>query len=236
MAEWVTRIDWAIQRISEGVITGEFAPGQRLKAQDLAAEWEVSATPVREALQRLTTMGLVQAVPNRGVRVAPIVVEELREVYSLRLLLEPLALRVSLENRDEAWESKVRETYEALRRHLEDGPADLIAFERAHGAFHDALLENSGSVWLARITDMLGAHSVRYRLLSLGPRGGQAEVLAEHEGLYEACMSGDVDDAVARLFAHIRLTVDSISDSDEGDRLASLIDAAGGQVHAGLAR
>jgi DNA-binding GntR family transcriptional regulator len=233
VSEWPTRFEGAEERIFEGVLTGEFAPGQRLKAQDLAAGWGISPTPIREALQRLAAIGFLEAIPNRGVRVAPIAAGELREVYSLRLLLEPFALRASLENRDQAWEESVRSTMAELRAVLVERPNDPIGFERAHAAFHRALLSRCESASMLRIIDLLGTHSSRYRLRSLGPRGGTGEVVAEHQGLLEACLDDDIDEAVARLFAHLKLTVDSISDDGEGERLAGLFDRAGRREHLG---
>jgi GntR family transcriptional regulator, carbon starvation induced regulator len=227
----VTRVDWAIRRLSDGVLRGEYQPGQRLKAQDLATDWNISPTPVREALQRMATMGLVEAVPNRGMRVAGIRVDEMREVYSLRLLLEPFALRLSLERVDSEWERDVRATFASLEHQLSEEPADFVAFERVHSAFHAALLSRADSTWLMRIIEMLGVHSVRYRLLSLGPRGGAAEVLEEHRGLCTACVDGDIDRAVEALFNHIRLTVEALTGGEESDRLTTLIANAGHLVH-----
>ncbi|MEA2290837.1 MAG: GntR family transcriptional regulator, carbon starvation induced regulator [Solirubrobacteraceae bacterium] len=231
MDEPVTRVDWAIARLSDGILTGALAPGQRLKAPELAERWSLSPTPVREALQRLAAIGLVETIANRGARVAPVVEQEMREVYSLRLLLEPLALRSSLERRDDAWRAGVGRAFDALRAELEPGRPDLLAFERTHGAFHDALLAGCDSTWLMRIIHMLGTHSVRYRLLSLGPRGGPAEVLAEHWGLYDACLGDDVDDAVRRLFEHIRRTVEAVTDASHADEVVELMGTAGRHIH-----
>jgi GntR family carbon starvation induced transcriptional regulator len=222
-------------RLSEAIVTGEFVPGEKLKAPELAERWSLSPTPVREALQRLAGIGFVEMTPQRGARVAPLVEQDMRELYSLRLLLEPLALRESLRHRDEdAWAGRLDQAFAALRAHLEAGAHDVVAFESAHGEFHEALLAGCESTWLMRIVRMLGSHSVRYRLLSLGPRGGSQEVLAEHQGLYDVCTSGDVDDAVGRLFAHIRLTVESITDAEHADEVVALIDAAGQHLHAEL--
>jgi GntR family carbon starvation induced transcriptional regulator len=230
--EWVTRIDWAMHRLSEGVLRGEFSPGQKLKAQDLAAAWKISPTPVREALQRMASMGLVEAVPNRGMRVAAIVPDEMREVYSLRLLLEPFALRLSLENRDAEWEAEVAASFAALEHQLTTEAADLVAFERVHADFHNSLLSRATSTWLMRIIEMLGVHSVRYRLLSLGPRGGASWVMEEHRGLYVACMNGDIDGAVQALYSHIHLTVTALTGSEEVDRLTTLFIEASQLLHA----
>ncbi len=230
--EPLTRIDWAVQQISDAVLTGQFVPGQKLKASELAEQWSMSPTPVREALQRFITTGLVEAVPNRGLRVTPISLEEMREVYSLRLLLEPLTLRMSLENCDDAWRGELERAYRALESELESYGSNLLAFERVHADFHMSLLSRSDSTWLMRIADMLGAHSMRYRLLSLGPRGYKTDLLEEHRALLEACLSEDIDEAVSRLFDHIRRTVEIVADREEGDRVTALIDAAGHLLHA----
>lgn len=230
-----THIDWAVQQISDAVLTGRFVPGQKLKAADLAREWNISPTPVREALQRFTATGLIEALPNRGLRVAQISTEEMREVYSLRLLLEPLALRMSLENRDDSWREEISRAYAALESELEAYGSDLLAFERVHTEFHLSLLSRSDSAWLMRISDMLGTHSMRYRLLSLGPRGYSTDLLLEHRALLDACLSDDIDEAVTCLFEHIRRTVVIVADPIEGDRLTRLIDAAGDLLHSGAA-
>jgi GntR family transcriptional regulator, carbon starvation induced regulator len=229
--EPVTRVDWALRRLSEEILTGELAPGQRLKAPELAERWSVSPTPVREALQRLAGIGLVETIANRGARVAPVVEQEMREVYSLRLLLEPLALRSSLARRDAGWQAEAGRAFDALRIELERGMPDLPEFERVHAAFHEALLARCDSTWLLRIIEMLGTHSVRYRLLSLGRRGGTAEVLAEHWGLYDACLADDVDEAVAQLFRHILRTVEAVADDTAADEVVALIGTAGRRIH-----
>ena len=226
-----TRSDWAMARLSDGIITGALAPGQRLRAAALAEEWGLSQTPVREALQRLSGIGLVEATPNRGVRVAPVVQDEMGDVYSLRLLLEPFALRLSLERRDAAWRYELHRSFEALEATLAGNMSDLPAFERVHTQFHETLLARCDSTWLMRLSRMLSTHSARYRLLSLGPRGGPSEVLQEHRDLCQACLGDDIDDAVERLFHHIRRTVEVVASASATPTLIERIDAAAHLLH-----
>jgi GntR family transcriptional regulator, carbon starvation induced regulator len=219
----ITRNEWVAARLREGILSGELAPGIRLKADALAERWSVSPTPVRESLQRLAADGLVDLEPGRGAHVAELSVKEMVEIYSIRLMLEPFALRLSLERRTPEWEAGVRAAYAALRDELEAGVPDLFRFEEIHGNLHEALIARCNSPWLLRLYRTLNDQSVRYRLLSIGPRGGAAEVLDEHERLVEECLGGgSVDEAVHSLFAHIRLTVDALlpqlSASDADDR------------------
>ena len=231
MAVISTRTDWILQELSERILTGGFAPGERLKAQELAAEWNVSPTPVREALQRLAVTGLVQALPNRGMRVAPVDEAEVREVYSLRLLLEPFALRASMEAGDAAWAEAVGTAFDRLEAAIRDRSHDLVAFEVAHAAFHEALLSRAQSVWLRRIVGSLRVHSTRHRLMSLVPRGGWDEVLVEHRRLCRVCVGGEIDAAVAELFTHIKQTVDAVAAGGSPHGIADHIDVAGRLAH-----
>src|SRR5690349_17528608 len=76
-----TRSEWALERLRTAILQGELAPGERLRANDLAERWDVSATPLREALQRLASDGLVAMEPQRDARVATPSVREAAEIY-----------------------------------------------------------------------------------------------------------------------------------------------------------
>ena len=91
-----TRSDWVYERLKHAIISSELQPGTRLVAAELAQRWALSPTPLREAFQRLEGLGLVELSSQRGARVAPISVAEAEEIYELRLLLDPWALRRSL--------------------------------------------------------------------------------------------------------------------------------------------
>lgn len=232
----ITRNEWVAARLREAILSGELEPGVRLKADDLAARWSVSPTPVRESLQRLARDGLVDLEPGRGARVAELSTRQMVEIYSIRLLLEPFALRLSLERRTPEWELEVRAALADLRQELEAGVPDLFRFEEVHRNLHETLIARCNSTWLLRLYRTLNDQSVRYRLLSIGPRGGAAEVLDEHERLVADCLGGDaVDRAVRSLFAHIRRTVDALlpelgaedPEQEEARRLGDVLIAAG---------
>jgi DNA-binding GntR family transcriptional regulator len=201
-----TRADWVDRRLTEAILTGELAPGERLVAATLATRWSVSATPLREAFQRLAAQGLVEIAAQRGARVAPASERDAAEIYELRLLLEPRALRDSLEHSDDAH----REQIDAAYQRFVNPPrgADLLAVVDAHRDFHAALLARCRSQWLLRFVEQLAEHSQRYQLLSLGQRDGHHDVEAEHQSLRDAVSAGDVEDAVAQLEAHLQHTLD----------------------------
>jgi GntR family transcriptional regulator, carbon starvation induced regulator len=191
--------------IIEGVIT----PGQRLRAADLTARYGVSATPLREALQRLAAQNLVEIDPRLGATVAHISRTDLRDIYWLRELLEGLALERSIERGDEAWERRVTESWERFKAHgnkQQTGTAeDALAWSDAHRAFHEALFAACDSPWLLRFVGTLYDHSERYRMLSV--RSRLRDTLEEHAGIYEPAVARNAPEAVAWLRRHLSNTV-----------------------------
>ncbi|HVH52101.1 MAG TPA: GntR family transcriptional regulator, partial [Gaiellaceae bacterium] len=90
-----TKADDIALVIEEAIVSGELAPGTVLRQEQLSEQFNVSRTPVREALRRLAALGLVSFVPNRGVRVRTISREDLHEAFMVRAELESLATEVA---------------------------------------------------------------------------------------------------------------------------------------------
>ena len=206
----MSRTEWVVERLRQAILSGELSPGERLSSSELARRWSVSATPLREALQRLAADGLVEYASQRGARVSEVSLRDVREVYELRLILEPMALERSLQRADEDWLRSVEEAYTKLRVEVEGGLEDMMIFERINRDFHEALLSRCDSVWLLRVVCMLSDHCVRYRSLSWWPRGGGEEVVREHKDIYETCVAGQIEHAVELVREHLRRTRDAI--------------------------
>lgn len=215
-----TRSDWALRRLRTAILTGEFPPGTKLRAEELAERWQVSPTPLREAFQRLGGARLVEVSPQRGVRVAGFTLDDAADLYALRLRLEPRALGESLEHSDDAHRVAIAAAYERLQtaRSLEAGT-------QAHLDFHATLLERCPSAWTRRMIGVLAEHAQRYVLLGAQKFRRGPGPAAEHELLRDAALAGDVGLAVSTLEEHLRGTLDSVraalaaSDTaDESDR------------------
>ena len=200
-----TRSDWALRRLRTAILTGEFPPGTKLRAEELAERWQLSPTPLREAFQRLGGARLVDVSPQRGVRVAEFTLEDAADLYALRLRLEPPALRQSLRKSDDAHRRQIADAFGRLdrARSLEDGI-------EAHLDFHAALLARCPSAWTKRIIGVLAEHAQRYVLLGAQRfRIGRGPA-AEHAALRDAALAGDVERAVSILDEHLRGTLDSV--------------------------
>ncbi len=184
------------------IIEGVFAPGQRLRPAELAKRYKVSATPLREALQRLAAQSLVEIDPRMGVSVARISQTDLRDISWLRGILEGLALERAIDRGDEDWETALRERYATLKAQGEDDP---IPWSAAHRGFHEALFSTCGSPWLLRVLDTLYDHSERYRMVSF--QRGTQDALREHHDIYTATVERNKAVAVEAVRRHIEGTV-----------------------------
>jgi DNA-binding GntR family transcriptional regulator len=156
-----TKADEIAYALEEAIVSGEIEPGSILRQESLSERYAVSRTPVREALRRLAALGLVQFVPNRGVRVRTLSREELREAFLVRAELESLATALAVPNFDadglaelEAAEQHFAELTSTLRASAREGSADsrlVGAWVRANHAFHDVIYARAGAPYVVRL-------------------------------------------------------------------------------------
>lgn len=218
-----TLADKAFVALHEAIVTGILDPGQRLPIEDLAATFDMSPMPIREAVRRLHSVGLVENVPHRGARVTELSMEDLSEVYEARLALEPTAIRRAAERFTD--EDK-RVAREALERHVAAYKRPAITeIWLAHTDFHFALYRAAGSRWLLVLIKPLWESSERYRFAappevrrSLGRRK------TEHERILEACIRHAPDEAARELHNHLARTANAIAHSMGGGDLFALED------------
>jgi len=210
--EPATRADWVDRKLREAILSGEFVPGQRLQTADLGRRWSVSPTPLREAFQRLAVDGLLDIVPQRGARVSAISIEDAIEVHELRAVLEPLALRSSMDHVDDDWLASLDESLTELTAELRRPHPDRGAVEAAHRNYHQILLSRCSSAWMMKILDLLNTHVIRYWTLTAPPRRDTDAVVSEHERIHSFVTSGKVDVAAAELGAHLQHALHSVAE------------------------
>jgi DNA-binding GntR family transcriptional regulator len=161
MATVGTKADDIALALEEQIVSGEIAPGTVLRQEHISEQYNVSRTPVREALRRLAALGLVSFVPNRGVRVRTLSQEELREAFLVRAELESLATELAVPRIDEAGlaaldeaEQRFAELTLELRRRAREGTQDgaLVAnWVHANHAFHDVIYEAAAAPYVERL-------------------------------------------------------------------------------------
>jgi len=205
-----TRADWAHKRLKGAILSGELAPGVKLVADELAQRWAVSATPLREAFQRLGGHGLVELTSQRGARVAPFSLDEAADLYELRLVLEPRALRESVAAGDDAHRSRILAAHARLEAALAAEPVDPVEVSEAHLDFHAALVERCPSAWKRRLVSLLADHAQRYQLLGAHRHRRGADPQREHEALRDAALRGQAERAETLLERHLAATLQAV--------------------------
>ena len=174
--------DGAYEVLLDAIVDGTLAPGSRIRDGELAAQLQTSRMPVREALKRLEAEGLVETIPNRETRVAPIRAERAAQAFPVVAALQALATRLGVPalsaDDDERMESLDRERERALRK------GDVIAAIELDDAFHGVVLAAARNDELARALDRLMPQIRRLdvlhfsRLAREGAGRDHAEVLA----------------------------------------------------------
>lgn len=138
-----TESERVYEAITELIREKRFEAGQPLREAAIAAELEVSRTPVREALRRLASEGTVEITPNRGATLVNFSQEDIADIWSLRGLLEPHAARLAAERATPEHLERLNALYEEMQRMLEAG--DLDAITDLNNAFHAEIVEAGGS-------------------------------------------------------------------------------------------
>jgi DNA-binding GntR family transcriptional regulator len=131
-AGYEPRAEEIARRLREAIHEGRLEPGQRVRQEAVANEYGVSRLPVREALRRLETEGLVVIMPHSGARVASLNFAECEEIYKIRERLEPLALAESIRHSTEGQIERAFALLEELERHRDDPTGYIDADRRLH--------------------------------------------------------------------------------------------------------
>jgi DNA-binding GntR family transcriptional regulator len=208
----------AYARLREDILAGELLPLSKLHISNLRQRYETSVGPIREALSRLSGEGLVNKRGQRGHWVAPVSLEEMRDVTRLRVMLETDALRESIRGGDLEWEAQIVGAMHRLKSvHSASWPdpkALARAVEKENRDFHMALISRCPSRWQLRFISTLYDQTARYRRLSVLRQPEQVDPKQEgHRQIMEAALARDADAACDSLTVHIEAATESITNA-----------------------
>jgi DNA-binding GntR family transcriptional regulator len=201
------------RRLRQGIIKAEFAPGSKLKIRALCDHFGVGLSPMREALSRLSSEGLVRQSDQRGFSVTDISESDLQDLINARCWLNELGLRKSIEQGDADWEERVLLAFHRLSRLprlLKDPGERSPEWQHAHAVFHRTLISASGSSRLTGFCDQLFDGADRYRYFARLAGQERSNVEEEHEAIMRAALARDADRAVDLLNRHFMRTADLV--------------------------
>jgi len=210
------------EKLRDQIIRGEIQEGAQLRQDAIATQSQVSRIPVREALRQLDAEGLIAIVPNRGAVVPALSPNDIEELFSIRALLEPEVLKLSIphlteEDCSEA-ETVLRKYVSELRR--ED---HVSAWGRLNWQFHSILYSRANQPRFMAIIRNVNNSGERYTRLQLYLTQGMKRANEEHHKILELCRQREVTAACKLLRQHIQYAGESLKQALAQKRTAAQI-------------
>jgi DNA-binding GntR family transcriptional regulator len=212
-----TRSEHVRELIEEGIATGAFPPGMRLDEMELAERFNVSRTPLREALFQLASAGIVVMQPRRGTVVAEVTPHRLVEMFEVMGELEALCGRLSARRMSALDHQRLLEAHRACERAAL--ALDPDAYYYQNELFHQQIYDGSHNVFLREQATALHRRLRPYRRLQLRVRDRLPTSFHEHEAIVDAIIAGDADLSAQRMREHVVV---------QGQRFADLIASLAG--------
>jgi len=194
-------VDDAAQTLREAILSGRMAGGARLRQTDLAAQFGISRTPIREALVRLKAEGLVELLPGGGVQVKRLELDEAVELYDLREVLDGLAARLAAQRADDTTLARLGKS---LKRQAECVERKNVAqWFPAHLTFHEEILKAAGNRHLARLSAVVRLSIRHFHPLLLRTEHRLENAYREQRAIFDAIRTREWDAAERLARVHI---------------------------------
>ena len=196
-----SRTEVVLEEIRRGILTRELQPGQPLVEAELAQRLGVSKTPVREALKVLSNSGLVTFSPYKGASVCVVDAELAKSVYDVRMVLEPEAVRRTVESHDTVLLDEAGDVLKEASSAIAE--KDQAALSLLNRRFHRALYRGCGNPLLVSILDDLKDRAALITVIGWEANPSWKKEWNEHKAVLAAAKKGDADGAADLLRAHI---------------------------------
>lgn len=221
-SEPLTTSEMLYQELKQDIIQGVYPSGEKIKLESIKARYNVSYSPLREALSRLAENQLLISSGQRGFRVPAMTQAELDDITETRVRLECMALEMAIEKGDMEWESHIVAAYHLLSQQEKKvyeasvaSQEDIEQLDKVHEAFHQALLSGAQSEWMLFFVKSLNAQFDRYRRNNETFNYSQQTSVAYHRKLKDLALERNTAEAVKALEAHIRYSAKAIRCRDE---------------------
>ncbi|APE19821.1 MULTISPECIES: GntR family transcriptional regulator [Streptomyces] len=195
-----TAQQFVLEELRRAITSGELRPGGQIRQDALAARFEVSRVPLREALKALEAEGLVVHHIHRGYFVAELSLADLEEIYRIRELLETEAVRLAVRRLPDGIVATLEGIQREVERAAEEG--DVTAMAAANRLFHFTLIEASGMPRLVRLITTLWDSTDAYRALYYAEDPHRKQAVREHRAVISSLRQGDEEATVRWLDEH----------------------------------
>ncbi len=195
----VNKTEMIVASIREEILRGDKRAGDPLRQDEIAAQFEISKIPVREALFQLKSEGLVTFVQNKGAAVSSLSAKEVDEIYTMRIALESVALERAFPNLTIANLNHA----EALIHQINQ-EKNITEWGRLNWAFHATLYAPANLPRLIEMVETLHTNVARYLIIYLSELNFQEQSQEEHWQILNACRIGNLQEAKRIMEAHLR--------------------------------
>lgn len=202
--------DKAYKLIKAQILRGTYPPNTPLPEGELQRSLKMGRTPIREALIRLQQEGLVQIVPRRGAFVQTLTLNNARDLYHVRAILEPEAVFLAYPNIEPHELDELEREFRELLAD-EDGPIDLEQLIQLDQKLHRFFLDKCGNPYLAEALERLHDQSQLAWAISAQNRSEMVEACKNHMALIESLRKGDVEEAAQMMREHVLKMYQAIS-------------------------
>lgn len=182
------------------ILSGELPPHTRLKEEEVAGQLSISRTPVREALARLESEGLVKRTPRRGAVVSKVEIDEVDEIYEIRAALETLVAKRACERATDAEIEEMRQSLMRAQACMEAGEIDSILLHTVH--FHQVFNLSSRSPRLIGLLRSLEDRLVPFRHAGIRRTGRPETIMRQHWGILEGLRHRDLEEMLRWIDEH----------------------------------
>lgn len=192
------------EQLREMIISGKLAPGMRIGERELCDILHVSRTPMREALKLLATERLVEIRPNHGATVAPLIRQEINELFEAIAGLERLGAELAAVRMSRGDLERLRAHQKKIEAYNSDG--DLLSYSNENRTYHLAIMNSSGNSILVELHKHLLRRADRARFMALGKSGRWASSIREHREILDFLQNRDGTAAGIALREHVLAT------------------------------
>lgn len=187
--------------LQNDILNGFYEPGESLIETKLSEELGVSRTPIREALRQLELEGLVQSIPNKGVIVKGVSPQDIRDIYTIRMLIEGLAARWAAEKITDEELQELKDTVDLEEFYTARN--DYSHLLQSDTKFHDIIFKASKSKPLTHTLSTFHHYVQKARKISMSSPGRAMKVLNEHKAILQAIIDKDAQKAERLTTEHV---------------------------------
>ena len=200
--------DIVYETLRTSILKGQLRPGQRLVEKDYAEKYNISRTPIREAIRKLETEGFVEYIPRKGVIVKTFEVSDIIEIFAIRTALESLSIQFVLKNITDKEIAKLRVLVD--RMESADESCDMSELINTCREFNEVLLRAGKMPRLTGMINTLQDYLERFREITLAKDSRRNSAISEHKHILQAVIDKDEAKAVLLTVSHLEAAKNSL--------------------------